>query len=102
MRFAETLARHWAPAPLHAPHCYANLRERNRAAQAYKTYKLGGKLSEMLYSPATYGVDFGGGGGGRDRLPRPKARANAHLAVVGNTLWLLGGLVEVRDCRGAD
>jgi len=28
-----------------------------------------------------------------------QARANAHLAVVGNTLWLLGGLVEVRDCR---
>ena len=24
----------------------------------------------MLYSPATYGVDFGGGG--RDKLPRPK------------------------------
>ncbi len=41
-----------------------------RAAQAYKTYKLGGMLSEMLYSPATYGVDFGGGG--RDKLPRPK------------------------------
>ena len=61
------------------------------SAQAYKTYKLGGKLSEMLYSPAAYGVDFSG----RD-LPRPKARANAHLAVVGNTLWLMGGLVEVR------
>jgi len=26
-----------------------------------------------------------------------QARANAHLAVVGNTLWLLGGLVEVRE-----
>ena len=46
----------------------------------------------MLYSPAAYGVDFGGS---RSNLPRPKARANAHLAVVGNTLWLLGGLVEV-------
>lgn len=59
--------------------------------QAYTTYKLGGKLSEMLYSPATYGVDFSG-----KHLPRPKARANANLAVVGNTLWLMGGIVEVR------
>ena len=53
-------------------------------------YKLGGKLSEMLYSPATYGVDFSG-----KNLPRPKARANGNLAVTGNTLWLMGGIVEV-------
>ena len=59
-------------------------------AQAYTTYKLGGKLSEMLYSPATYGVDFSG-----KNLPRPKARANGNLAVAGNTLWLMGGIVEV-------
>ena len=59
-------------------------------AQAYTTYKLGGKLSEMLYSPATYGVDFSG-----KNLPRPKARANGNLAVTGNTLWLMGGIVEV-------
>lgn len=26
--------------------------------QAYKTYKLGGEISELLYSPATYGIDF--------------------------------------------
>lgn len=26
--------------------------------QAYKTYRLGGQISELLYSPATYGVDF--------------------------------------------
>ena len=50
------------------------------AAQAYKTYKLGGKLSEMLYSPATYGVDFGGGGG-RDKLPRPKVITTLTLTL---------------------
>ena len=49
--------------------------------QAYKTYKLGGKLSEMLYSPATYGVDFGGGGG-RDKLPRPKVILARDTALI--------------------
>lgn len=61
-----------------------------RLLQAYTTYKLGGKLSEMLYSPATYGVDFSA-----KHLPRPKARANPTMAVVGNHLWLMGGIVEV-------
>jgi hypothetical protein len=28
--------------------------------QAYKTYQLGGKLNELLYSPALYGVDLSG------------------------------------------
>ena len=59
--------------------------------QAYTTYKLGGPVSELLYSPATYGIDFAA----RD-APRPRARANPMLAVAGNTLWLLGGVVEVR------
>lgn len=26
--------------------------------QAYQTYKLGGKISELLYSPAAYGIDL--------------------------------------------
>ena len=26
--------------------------------QAYQTYKLGGKISELLYSPAAYGIDM--------------------------------------------
>jgi hypothetical protein len=63
-----------------------------RARQAYTSYKLGGPLSELLYSPAAFGIDFGA----RD-APRPRARANPMLAVCGNTLWLLGGAVEVRD-----
>ncbi|KAK9845440.1 hypothetical protein WJX81_006475 [Elliptochloris bilobata] len=58
--------------------------------KAYTTYKLGGPVSELLYSPATYGIDFAA----RD-APRPRARANPMLAVCGNTLWLLGGVVEV-------
>ncbi|CAL8469827.1 g9369 [Coccomyxa elongata] len=58
--------------------------------KAYKTYKLGGSASELLYSPATYGIDLS-----HKDMPRPRARANPMMAVVGNTLWLLGGLVEV-------
>jgi hypothetical protein len=63
-----------------------------RAWQAYTSYKLGGPLSELLYSPAAFGIDFGA----RD-APRPRARANPMLGVCGNTLWLLGGAVEVRS-----
>ncbi|EIE25653.1 galactose oxidase [Coccomyxa subellipsoidea C-169] len=58
--------------------------------KAYKTYKLGGNISELLYSPATYGIDLS-----HKDVPRPRARANPMMAVVGNTLWMLGGVVEV-------
>ena len=34
--------------------------------QAYKTYKLGGNISELLYSPATYGIDLS-----HKDVPRP-------------------------------
>lgn len=60
--------------------------------QAYKTYKLGGKMSELLYSPATYGVDFSS----KSML---RARQAPMMAVVRNTLWLLGGIVEVSFLR---
>ena len=36
--------------------------------QAYKTYRLGGKMSELLYSPATYGIDLS-----HKDTPRPRA-----------------------------
>ena len=49
-------------------------------------------MSELLYSPASYGVDPGS----RD-APRPRGRINAHLAVSGSDLWLYGGIVEVGD-----
>lgn len=32
--------------------------------QAYKTYRLGGEISELLYSPATYGIDLSRWAGG--------------------------------------
>ena len=64
--------------------------------QAYLTYRLGGAVSELLYSPATYGIDYGSSAGA---LPRPRARANPMMAVCGNTLCLLGGVVEVRSLR---
>ena len=37
-------------------------------AQAYKTYRLGGKLSELLYSPAAFGIDLS-----HQDMPRPRA-----------------------------
>ena len=61
--------------------------------QAYQTYKLGGKVSELLYSPATYGVDFSS-----KALLKPRARQAPLMAVVKNTLWLMGGIVEVSRC----
>ena len=60
--------------------------------QAYKAYKLGGKVSELLYSPALYGIDLSA-----QNMPKPRARSSAMMAVVGNTLWLFGGMVEVRS-----
>lgn len=62
------------------------------AVQAYKAYKLGGKVSELLYSPALYGIDLSA-----QNMPKPRARSSAMMAVVGNTLWLFGGMVEVRS-----
>ena len=67
--------------------------------QAYKAYKLGGKVSELLYSPALYGVDLSA-----QNMPKPRARSSPMMAVVGNTLWLFGGTVEVstpvqHDCN---
>ena len=60
--------------------------------QAFKTYQLGGKTSELLYSPATYGVDFGAA-----NMIKPRARRNPLMTVHGNTLWMLGGIVEVTN-----
>ena len=58
--------------------------------QAYKTYRLGGEISELLYSPATYGIDLSS----RDYI-KPRARAAPMLCVLRNTLWMLGGQVEI-------
>lgn len=58
--------------------------------KAYTAYKLGGVVSELLYSPALYGVDLSA----KDQ-PKPKGRINASVAVLGNDLWVFGGIVEV-------
>ena len=59
--------------------------------QAIKTYQLGGKLSELLYSPATlHGVDMSSGD------LKPRARVKPMITVCGNTLYMYGGSVEVR------
>lgn len=58
--------------------------------KAYSVYKVGGKVSELLYSPATYGIDWNS----KD-LIRPRARSAPTLFVLKNTLWLWGGMVEI-------
>ena len=58
--------------------------------QAYKSYRLGGSISELLYSPALYGIDLS-----TADAPRPQARSSAMCCTVGNDLWLFGGIVEV-------
>ena len=47
-------------------------------------------MSELLYSPATYGIDLSS----KDFI-RPRARAAPMLCVLRNTLWMLGGQVEI-------
>ncbi len=65
----------------------------NSRVQAYKTYKLGGKISELLYSPAAYGIDLSS-----QHLLKPRARASPMMGVSGNTLYMMGGMVEVCLC----
>lgn len=60
--------------------------------KAYKLYKLGGAITELLYSPATYGIDAS-----VLNAPRPRGRISAGLCVVKNDLWLFGGIVEILD-----
>ncbi|KAL4432778.1 hypothetical protein ABPG77_008104 [Micractinium sp. CCAP 211/92] len=54
----------------------ANYRGYRVRQVGYKTYRLGGQISELLYSPATYGVDFSS----KD-LIKPRARAAPMLCV---------------------
>ena len=72
------------------PCCWAQANFRGfRVRQAYKTYRLGGEISELLYSPATYGFDLSA------HMVKPRARAAPMLCVLRNTLWMLGGQVEI-------
>ena len=58
--------------------------------KAYKTYKVGGKVNELLYSPA---VVKGVGG----KVVHPCPRSKASLVVLDNVLWLYGGSFEEKD-----
>eukprot|EP00955_Chlamydomonas_euryale_P037670 350848-Chlamydomonas_euryale.AAC.4 len=60
--------------------------------KAYKTYKLGGAISELLYSPASYGLDMSVA-----NMPKPKGRINAQVAVVGNHAFLFGGACTLNN-----
>jgi hypothetical protein len=55
-----------------------------------RTYRIGGAVSEMLYAPA---LGFAPPRG----APAPFGRIGAAMAVIGNTLWLYGGMLEVGD-----
>ncbi|PNW78421.1 hypothetical protein CHLRE_09g398200v5 [Chlamydomonas reinhardtii] len=61
-----------------------------KVRKAYIAYRIGGVVSELLYSPATFGLDLSS-----LNMPKPRARIGALMAVVANTLWLLGGTVEI-------
>lgn len=60
--------------------------------KAMTLYRIGGMISEVLYSPAAYGVDLSS-----QNAPKPRARINANICVVKNKLWLFGGIVEIGD-----
>jgi hypothetical protein len=62
--------------------------------KAYKLYRIGGQVSELLYSP-------GSGEAAPKTAPRPRGRMNAALAVRGNVLYLFGGAVEIGDVEVA-
>ena len=62
--------------------------------KAFKLYKVGGQVSELLYSP-------GSGEAAPKTAPRPRGRMNAATAVRGNTLYLYGGAVEMGDAEVA-
>ena len=55
-----------------------------------RTYRIGGAVSEMLYAPALGLAPPRG-------APVPFGRIGGATAVVGNTLWLCGGMVEMGD-----
>ena len=62
--------------------------------KAFKLYKVGGQVSELLYSP-------GSGEAAPKTAPRPRGRMNAATAIRGNALYLYGGAVEMGDAEVA-
>lgn len=62
--------------------------------KAMRLYKEQGKVSEMIYAPAEQRR-------ATKALPSPVGRIKACLAVLGNTLYMYGGMVEVGDAEYA-
>ena len=62
--------------------------------KAYKLYKVGGVVSELLYSP-------GSGEAAPKSLPKPRGRINAAITIKANALYLFGGIVELGDVEVA-
>jgi len=58
--------------------------------KAYKLYKVGGVVSELLYSP-------GSGEAAPKTLPKPRGRINAAISIKANSMYLFGGVVELGD-----
>ena len=50
--------------------------------KAYKLYKVGGVVSELLYSP-------GSGEAAPKTLPKPRGRINAAISIKANSMYLL-------------
>lgn len=62
-----------------------------RIRKAFETYRLGGEISELLYSPAAHGIDWSS----VDQI-KPRARSAAMCAVAkNNVMWMFGGTVEI-------
>ena len=62
----------------------------HRVRKAMKLYRVGGGVSELLYSPGT-------GEEAPKATAKPRGRINASVCVIGNDMWLYGGIVEVGD-----
>jgi hypothetical protein len=62
----------------------------HRVRKAMKLYRVGGVISELLYSPGT-------GEETPKATAKPRGRINASVCVVGNEMFLYGGMVEIGD-----
>ena len=60
--------------------------------KAFKLYKVGGRVNELLYSPAIVRQDPGS-----KRIVHPNPRIKANVAIVEHVLWLYGGSFEAQD-----
>ncbi len=62
--------------------------------QAYKTYKLGGSASELLYSPATYGIDLS-----HKDMPRPREHPENQLLLCASPVKHVDSRCHMKKSR---